>query len=352
MRSRSGFLPLGKLDAETETGRSKPSSSSTVVLELVKRGAPALPQLISHLSDKRPTHETIKHQSIVGAMLFPDEYDYNFRTCKSPPQDVNRNDFKGGRNWHTVTVGDLCFLALGQIVNRRFYPARAQHTMCIMISSPTASEALLKATRKEWSGITLDRHKQSLVRDFVEPDTENRLVGACLRLGYYYPDALEPLVLKQLDAQRYDRQELDTLVHDKLLGAENAKERKAAFDAYVATGGDVARQACRICLFEALQTQEANEQKRLYPPLIGKFDARACLTELYGYPKGVKSKDRPSLLPTDQFVQARFIDALVHFPSPKIDQAVRKILNSTHDDYLAKACRRYLARQVSDEYMR
>ena len=46
--------------------------------------------------------------------------------------------------------------------------------------------------------MTPQQHKESLIHDFLEPDSEFRRSEACLRLGYYYRDALEPLALKVL----------------------------------------------------------------------------------------------------------------------------------------------------------
>ena len=48
----------------------------------------------------------------------------------------------------------------------------------------------------------------------------------------------------------------------------------------------------------------------------------------------------------------RFIDTLVFFPSAKIDRAVRKVLHSTEEDYLAVACARYLVGRGADADIR
>src|SRR5262249_30279974 len=159
----------------------------------------AVPKLIAHLGDKRPTKITISHEGIIGGMFFPDEYDYNRRTVKAAPDGVNQERLsRRDADSHTVTVGDLCFVALGQIVNRSFSAVRYQPTACIMINSPTRSEALRSAIKKEWGTLTPEQHKASLIRDFREPDHEDRRTGACVRLAYFYPDALESLVLENL----------------------------------------------------------------------------------------------------------------------------------------------------------
>jgi ankyrin repeat protein len=352
--SGSGFLPLGRSPPGALLLGQQPPAPSGALGELVRRGAAAVPQLLAHLGDKRPTRITVKHDFVMGGMFFNDEYDYNARTAKRPPQGVNR-DLRGGPESpraHTVTVGDLCFVALGQIVNRRFSAVRYQPTACIMVNSPTASESLRKAIHTEWGGLTPERHKASLVRDFVEPDHESRRLGACLRLGYLYPEALEPLALKQLAAPRYDVFEVEALIREKLYRARDPGERKALFDAFVARRGEAARQGCLLYLFGDLSVQEADEEKRISPPLKEKYAARACLVELYGYPKGVRSKDQPHLLPTDHATQARFIDALASFPSAKLDRAVRQVLHSTDDDHLARACARYLVGRGADADIR
>lgn len=161
---------------------------------------------------------------MIGAMLFNDEYDYNTRTAKQAPEGVNRDTGFGGNdpNTHTVTVGDLCFVAIGQIVNRSFSAVRYQPTMCIMVNSPTYSEALRKAIKKEWGNLNGEKHKASLERDFLEPDSEYRRVGACLRLGFYYPDLLEPLALRQLAEPRYNVFKVQTLVRERLYRAKDA----------------------------------------------------------------------------------------------------------------------------------
>ena len=54
----------------------KSPARSDTLRELVKRGAAAVPHLIAHLDDQRPTKITIRYRSAVGAMYFEDEYDY------------------------------------------------------------------------------------------------------------------------------------------------------------------------------------------------------------------------------------------------------------------------------------
>jgi|GEM_PF-5877967 len=333
----------------------QPPAKSDTLRELVKRGAAAVPQLIAHLDDKRPTKITIKHEGVFGGMFFDDEYDYNSRTNKKPPDGVNRdfgnNDLRP--NEHTVTVGDLCFVALGQIVNRHFSAVRYQPTACIMINSPTYSERLRIAVKSEWGKLTPLQHKESLIRDFLEPDSEFRRSEACLRLAYYYRDMLEPLALKHLAEPRYDEFEVQDLIREKLYRAKDSKERKAIFEAVAAKHNAVTRQGILKYLFEDLEMQENGEKGIVSPPVKpGEYLGRECLIELFSYPKTVKSTDRPFLMPLENSTQARFIDVLSYFPSPKLDEAVRIVLHSTDDIYLARACIRYLTGRGADTDIR
>ncbi len=328
----------------------KPARSSDTMREVVKRGMAAVPELIAHLDDKRATKITIKHEAMIGAMLFNDEYDYNTRTAKQAPEGVNRDTGFGGNdpNTHTVTVGDLCFVAIGQIVNRSFSAVRYQPTMCIMVNSPTYSEALRKAIKKEWGNLNGEKHKASLERDFLEPDSEYRRVGACLRLGFYYPDLLEPLALRQLAEPRYNVFKVQTLVRERLYRAKDAGARKKLLDEFVAKHGEVGRQGVLLYVWGDFELQEAAEEGRCDALLRTKYPARACLTELFAYPKEVKSKDRPKMYPVENCTQARFIDAIAYFPTAKIDQSVIRIMQSTDEINLAVSCSRYLLGRGSD----
>ena len=354
-RSGSGFLPLGKSETGALLlGQEVPTGSDTM-RRIVEHGAVAIPQLIAHLDDKRETKMKLKHELGIGGMFFEDEYDYNRRTTKTKPAEVNRDMFGGDEKHpdeHAVTVGDLCFVALGQIVNRHFSAVRYQPTACIMINSPTYSERLRKAVKKEWGTLTPAQHKESLIRDFKEPDSENRRIGAAIRLGYYYPAELEPLVLAQLVEPLYDVFQVNDLVRDKLYPAKDAKQRRALLDAFIAKAGEHARLGVLDYLFEDLDLQEADEHGAVSPPLRPRHKARECLIELFGYPKEVKSEDRPVLTLNQETTQARFIDAIAPFASPKVDVEVRRIFHATEEDYLAEACARYLVGRGADKEIR
>jgi hypothetical protein len=352
--SGSGFLPLGTSQPGALLLGGPAPAPSAAMRDLVGHGAAAVPLLIAHLNDKRATKITLKHQGGFGGMFFSDEYDWNARTTRQQPAGVNRDAFKETKhpNTHTVTVGDLCFVALGQIVNRHFNAVRYQPTAIIMVNSPTYSAALQKTIKKEWGKLTPASHKESLIRDFMEPDSEYRRAGAAVRLGYYYPEALEPLVLKQLAEPRYNVFKVHDLIRDRLYPEKDVKKRKALLAEFLKQEGVASRDGILRCLFEDLDLQIADEEARVSPPLNGKYKARACLMELFGYPRTVKSSDQPYAQSIENCTQARFIDAITFFHTRNIDQAARRMLHSTDEEYLVRACARYLAGRGADAEIR
>jgi hypothetical protein len=348
--SGSGFLPLGVSVPDTLHLDQKLPVTSHTLRELVSRGAKAVPELIAHLNDARLTKINITHESIIGGIHFSNEYDFNRRTNNSD-KGMRGGLFPDPSNntRYTVTVGDLCFVALGQILNRDFEAVRYQPTAFVIINSPTTSRSLRKVIKEEWGGITPAQHKESLVRDFLKPDHEYRRIGACLRLGFYYPEAIERLALKQLAEPRYDTYKVESFVCEKLYPEKDPKMRDRLTKAFIAHEGEGSRDGIQLQLFHDLRLREADEKGGLSFSFRGKYDSRACLVELFSYPKTVTSANEPFFRSVDNAAQARFIDALAFFPSPKIDVAIRRILHSTEDGNLARTCVRFLVGRRADQ---
>src|SRR5262249_14316177 len=148
------------------------STSSPVLREIVALGVDALPSLIAHLDDKRPTKVVFEADvpgQIVQILLQADEYDPRYRQRDRQPPGVNQIDptrppFRSVKS-PTVSVGDLCFVAIGQIVNRNLSVVRYQPSGCIVINSPGTTRALGEAVKKDWAGLIKEEHRKSLVED-------------------------------------------------------------------------------------------------------------------------------------------------------------------------------------------
>jgi hypothetical protein len=338
-RSGSQFLPLPGTDSTGMLllGQEPPEASATL-RKIVEKGAAIVPLLLDHLQDIR-----ITEMKPVKGMIwtkYADEYDRNWRLTPRPgPLDPRRQVDGGEPDGHALTVGDLCFVALGQILNRRFNAARYQASGGMMINSPTFSKDLRDRIRAEWTGLTPERHRESLVQDFLKPDYEDRRIGAYYRLAFYYPDAVEPLVLKQLEMPTFNVYVAEAFARNTLYRTADASKRKEHFEEFVRKNGPPSRDGLLKQLFEDLSHQEAVEEKRSTPWDHFTDQPRKLLIELYGLPAGVRSKDIPWFETCGEAVMSRFVKALVHDKSAKIDEAVFQLFLKIEDeDSLALSC--------------
>src|SRR5262249_17051070 len=160
--------------------------------------------------------------------------------------------FQGSK--HTITVGDLCYVALGQILNRQFSAVRYQPTAIVIVSSPTMSPTLRKQVRADWTGLTESRHAASLVNDFLKPDSDERKRGAAERLAYYYPRYLEPLALALLAQRSYPSDAVYDFVHEKLYAEKDLSRCREMLAAFVKRHGEAAREGVMLLLFDDLHT--------------------------------------------------------------------------------------------------
>ena len=328
------------------------AARSDSLRKLVEQGVDAIPTLLKHIGDDR----AIKLEPVKGMMWmqFFDEYDFNRRTRPQPPQGVNRDDFALGAKTpkeHAITIGDLCFVALGQIVNRNFSATRYQPTGGLVVNSPTYSAALKKAILDDWTGITKERHESLLIEDFVKPDFEDRRIGAYLRLAYYYPDAVEALVLDELSRPSVDSSAIWTLCRETLYETPDKEERRRKYDQFIRQHGEHQAAGVMHQLFDDLETLEARERGEPTPPLVGSRP-RELLIELFNQPAKVKSADRPAGQPASDSERARLIRTLIHDDSQKIGDAVKKLfLERADDDYFSSACLRCLASRGYAEFL-
>jgi hypothetical protein len=196
--------------------------------ELVRRGPPALPELIKHLDDKRPTklevgNRTSGRQLGVDAFMFTvfsDEYDsrlhrwFDEKELDTPPQTMAK-DFHGR---YTVKVGDVCYLLIGQIVNRQLFAVRYQPSAGLVVNSPIEAPALVEKVKNDWGDTDAEALKASLLADIHRTDYPKRLgaVGftegvinpALQRLRFYFPDTYNALEGNDLKKRKgFEKQE-------------------------------------------------------------------------------------------------------------------------------------------------
>jgi len=194
------------------------------IRKIVELGVAAVPSLLDHLSDARDTKLIILNPGIptgsaggmsmvrFGMIMWNDEYDPRYRGDRSrQPTTVNLygqvpRGGGGPGDSYTVKVGDLCYVLLGQIVNRSLIAARYQGTGSAVINSPIQNPALADAARKDWAGLTVEQHRASLAADatgvaekhFQFDHYWSQHADALARLAFYYPSAYKAAVLKDL----------------------------------------------------------------------------------------------------------------------------------------------------------
>jgi hypothetical protein len=181
--------------------------------ELVRRGPLALPELIKHLDDRRPTKLEVGNKPSgkqVGVdafmfMYFSDEYDprvphwFSDKEWKSGPRPMEKN-FEGR---YTVKVGDVCYVLVGQIVSRRLLAVRYQPSAGLVINSPIEAPVLVEKVKGDWGSADAEMLKASLLTDIHAAShpkrisnaeyTERFVNPALLRLRLYFPDTYAAL---------------------------------------------------------------------------------------------------------------------------------------------------------------
>jgi hypothetical protein len=314
-----------------------PPVPSTALRSIVEAGVAAVAPLVECLADARPTR--IPPVRALMWTSFADEMDFNERTEAAPPSTVNHDDAVAQPAPYQVTVGDLCFVALGQVLNRRWNAVRYQPSGGLVISSPSRSAPLRQAVEGALRGLTAARHREQLVRDFREPDHESRREGAALRLAYYYPEALEQPAVELLARPTFDVFAVDRFVRETLYRESDRARRRELFERFVREQGPAGRAGLLEQLFRDLETLEADEEHRLSPPLTAfRTQPRESLVDFYGLPADVRAKSRrwPEYLSTTELT--RTVKVLAHARSARIDAAVRVLMLSTADGDLRGAC--------------
>ena len=167
--------------------------------ELVRRGVNSLPTLIKHLDDDRPTRLKVGGDFFVFR-YFSDEY-----VPKVGRQNPNatwlERDFKGD---YTVRIGDVCYVLIGQIVNRNLSAVRYQPSAGLVVNSPIEVPKLIDEVKRDWAGVGAESHMASLLTD-ARRGSEFWSYGPALeRLRFYYPDEYHREAVGELKAKIRD----------------------------------------------------------------------------------------------------------------------------------------------------
>ena len=172
--------------------------------ELVRRGPLALPELIKHLDDRRPTKFEVGNKPSgrqVGVdsfmfMYFSDEYDprmphwFSEKEWKIGPRPMEKS-FEGR---YTVKVGDICYVLIGQIVSRRLLAVRYQPSAGLVVNSPIEAPVLIEKVKGDWGSADAEMLKASLLTDIRAANRPKRINKAVYTRRFVNP-ALQRLKL-------------------------------------------------------------------------------------------------------------------------------------------------------------
>jgi hypothetical protein len=187
---------------------------------LVELGPDALPFLLDALDDQTPTKITIDHADGFGVMWHGSELHLNpvnpaekavYQARAKKPRLDEEEHIKHVKSY-TVKVGDVCFVAIGQIVGRRYQAVRYQPTACIVLNCPAHDRDLCAEVRAIWKA----KDARSKLFDSLRADYATEGVfngksldgwslgsdlqcGAALRLLFYFPKDAAPLVADRLE---------------------------------------------------------------------------------------------------------------------------------------------------------
>lgn len=199
----------------------RPPTVTPPMRELVRRGPEALPALLAHLDDARRTHLAVGGSVMDGGMFMAQGFatEYHARWPSGPkgcsmfcgyfgdekPEPSDREaDRAAWPDKYTVRVGDVCYALVGQIVGRNLSAVRYQPSAILVVNSPVHRPRLAEWTRRDWSGLTREQHRASLMSDVIAGNGQqgrHMAREALVRLRFYYPQTYARLAGEHADAK-------------------------------------------------------------------------------------------------------------------------------------------------------
>jgi hypothetical protein len=98
--------------------------------------------------------------------------------------------FKGP---YLVKVGDVCFVLIGQIVNRNLTAVRYEPPGGLIVNSPIETPSLGERVRADWDNLDAQGHEASLLADIKASPNMSYFRGGLAQLRFYYPNAYATL---------------------------------------------------------------------------------------------------------------------------------------------------------------
>jgi len=186
--------------------------TNDALTELVALGPMALPHLLRALDNQTPTKLAMDHGGGMGGQWYGREVFIH----RASPREVavrdahpeffaEEGDIFGEANvsHHQITIGDVAFVIIGQIVNRPYEAARYQPTACRVINSPTHDPELARLVHEIWQGDDAAKTLlDSLLTDFQTRGWGSEAIqaGAAMRLLFYFPEIADAIVAGRIES--------------------------------------------------------------------------------------------------------------------------------------------------------
>ncbi len=297
--------------------------------KLVNLGPQSIPQLIEHLDDDRLTGIHLDYRPIT----------FDEEQLDSDENTIRKINYDTEVGRYTFMVGDLCYLVVGQIVNRQYRSVDCRPFQYYLIQSIPRSKKLRDEVRKSWYNLDKEKHKKSLLADFANTDPfDNEIFGALLKLAYFYPEGLDSILVKELNRPVYDNFEIGSFFRNFLFPAPTPMERKKIVETFIRKKGEGFRDGIRWKLFDILDFKDeiVASDPQFYQEM--KKQAKDCLVQLFNYPPSVTGKDRPLNYPRVEEIFVSIIANCVFVESTKLEQALLRFLGQTKSHKAAREC--------------
>ncbi len=179
--------------------------------KLVEYGPKAIPFLLEGLDDGSPSKLTLGETESRLSNDLPQNPVNTSEAAAAEQVKAQRKNERDGSGY-TVSIGDICFVVLGQIANRCYSAFATERPAVLVVTSPVENEALAKSIRDIWGNSNhAEKLFQSLLIDFhtrgfdredfaiVGPnDSVEFQKGAAMRLAFYFPEEASQLIADRL----------------------------------------------------------------------------------------------------------------------------------------------------------
>ena len=186
--------------------------------ELVVRGAAAIPEILRHLDDFRPTKLVIKEEGVISWAHICNGYNNRplrgYTTYKNVEESLELP--------YRVLVGDVCLVILGQITNRPQIGVRYKPSGGVLISSPVRFPEIVACAREDWKDLGASDLCALFLDDISQAKYEQEEDGAMRRIRFYFPEKLPEAIEAQKRKANQALQHNDPSCHESCLRTPRA----------------------------------------------------------------------------------------------------------------------------------